>query len=56
MICISGGERESSIEAVINWLLENPDNSANAEAVELQGAAEASILPSETGTALKMNP
>ena len=41
-VCNLGSERESSIEAVINWLLENPDMSAS-EAIESDGREAAAV-------------
>jgi hypothetical protein len=34
----SGGERDSSIESVINWLLENPDTVSEYDGTETSSA------------------
>lgn len=41
-VSCAGSERESSIEAVINWLLENPDMSGS-EMIESDGREAAAI-------------
>jgi hypothetical protein len=45
----TGGERDSSIEAVINWLLENPDTS-NSETLDSdRPCATATYIPEKGG-------
>ena len=46
----SGGERDSSIEAVINWLLENPESVT----AELASTTEASASASESAGAAEL--
>lgn len=39
---LTGSEREASIEAVINWLLENPDTSSS-DVVDSEGREAAAV-------------